>query len=950
MPQIIKHRRGSLESLPSITSSLQRGELVIASGSTNLTASNGNSITFVAPTDGTIQATNRIIRGTTAPNVFPGSTYGGMLNGVPFYASSSTQLPTLFLLNQDGNESINLVGNIQPYSSSVAAQIANLSSSVGTGNVGASVTSLNAYTASAEQKFAAIGLVTSSLNAYTQSNDTVNTNQNNRLSRLEESTASLNAFSASENTKASTLATYTGSIDTKFTAVAASTASLNTFSASVNGHIADINSKTGSYARTNSTNTFNGNQIISGALFVTQDLVVLGSSSIQNISSSNLVIGAAFITLNTFTPASRFAGINILDSGSAGISGSFLYDSVQDEFIQVHRGNGTNVTSSHFVQGPQTYDNLGNELYLTNNRLTKGTGLEHIVDSNITDDGTTISLGTSTFVTGSVTASAFLGVIRATNGVVSGSSQVDITATTNFTTYSSSVSASLAAINANVGAGVGISITNLNAFTASQIDKNATLATYTGSVNSRLSNLEIASASAISRLDQLSTDSGSQNTRITTLETKATTLGTYTASVDAKFVSIGASTSSLNTYTQSVNLVLARIQESTASLNLFTQSANTYFGNNDVTNSTQNTRLSALETATGSNSVISQSIFFINNYTGSAFLSQSVVNARLTALEIASSSLEFFTSSQITKNSTLATYTGSIDTKWSSLAIYTGSIDTKFAAVQSSTSSLNLFTSSILTALTASGVNLTANGNLTVQGNLTVGGTQTIVNSTTIQLGDNILELNGTGVANGGIYVKDPTAPTTGTGSFLWNSTGDFWIAGLSGSEQRILVVGSMGVVSGSAQISLAGTSDYTSLFTGIASATASLNTFSASQNTKNSTLATYTGSIDSKFTTLGTYTGSIDTKFTAVAASTASLNTFTASLSSTSQVTFGGVTSSFNIAAASVSGSTTTKRIAFRDTNGKLELVPSASVNGDFVQWDGGSFIMSNIIDGGSF
>ena len=125
MAQIIKHRRGTLEALSAITSSLQKGEIVIASGSTNLTSSNWNAITFVVPTDGQVQATNRIIRGAVAPNVFPGSTYGGMLNGVPFYASSSTQLPTLFLLNQDGNESINLVGNIQPYSSSVAAQIAN---------------------------------------------------------------------------------------------------------------------------------------------------------------------------------------------------------------------------------------------------------------------------------------------------------------------------------------------------------------------------------------------------------------------------------------------------------------------------------------------------------------------------------------------------------------------------------------------------------------------------------------------------------------------------------------------------------------------------------------------------------------------------------------------------------------------------------------------------------
>ena len=381
-------------------------------------------------------------------------------------------------------------------------------------------------------------------------------------------------------------------------------------------------------------------------------------------------------------------------------------------------------------------------------------------------------------------------------------------------------------------------------------------------------------------------------------------------------------------------------------------SLNSYTASNDTTNTTQNARLTALENATGS---LSQSISFINNLTASFSASSSADAARLTALELASASLQFFTSSQNTKNSTLATYTGSVDTK--------------FTAVGASTSSLNAFTASILTALTASGVNLTANGNLTVQGNFTVAGTQTIVNSTTIQLGDNIIELNGTGVANGGIYVKDPTAPTTGTGSFLWNSTGDFWIAGLSGSEQRILVVGSMGVVSGSSQISLAGTSDYSGLFGGIGASTSSLNLFtasaairltnlettSASVNISISNINAFTASQITKDATLATYTGSIDTKFTAVAASTASLNTFTASLSTTSNVVFNtvsasAITSSFNIPATAVSGSTTSKRMVFRDTTGKLELVATASIAGDFVQWDGGSFVMSNVIDGGSF
>jgi hypothetical protein len=208
----------------------------------------------------------------------------------------------------------------------------------------------------------------------------------------------LETFSGSQLNKDATLAIYTGSNDTKWST---------------------LGSLSGSFARTNSTNTFNGSQTVSGSLTVTQDLIVLGSSSIQIISSSNLVIGASLVTLNTSTPSSRFAGLQIVDSGSSGGSGSFLYDAVQDELLFIHRGNGANTTSSVLLMGPETYDNLGNEIYLTNNRLPKGTGKEHLVDSNISDDGTTVNITGALTVTGNIT-----GPIRATNGVVSGSSQI----------------------------------------------------------------------------------------------------------------------------------------------------------------------------------------------------------------------------------------------------------------------------------------------------------------------------------------------------------------------------------------------------------------------------------------------------------------------------------------------------------------------------------------------
>ena len=57
-------------------------------------------------------------------------------------------------------------------------------------------------------------------------------------------------------------------------------------------------------------------------------------------------------------------------------------------------------------------------------------------------------------------------------------------------------------------------------------------------------------------------------------------------------------------------------------------------------------------------------------------------------------------------------------------------------------------------------------------------------------------------------------------------------------------------------------------------------------------------------------------------------------------------VTASVNLGSAAGSS----KRVAFRNTNGNLDLVPTASVSGDLLQWDGTNFVMSNIVDGGSF
>jgi len=93
---------------------------------------------------------------------------------------------------------------------------------------------------------------------------------------------------------------------------------------------------------------------------------------------------------------------------------------------------------------------------------------------------------------------------------------------------------------------------------------------------------------------------------------------------------------------------------------------------------------------------------------------------------------------------------------------------------------LNLFTGSVSTSLEFTG------SNLTVKGDLNVLGTYTTIKSETVILDDNIIELNGSEEKYGGLLIKDPTNPNLVSGSLLWDTTNDRWIAGPQGSELPI--------------------------------------------------------------------------------------------------------------------------------------------------------------------
>ena len=185
MSQILKLKRGSLERLSSITGSLQKGEVIFASGSSNITSNNGSSIAFVTIESGSIQAVNRVMKGDVAPQL-TASQYIGIIDGVPFYASGSK---SLVLLSSSGNEVINLEGNISNFSASVASAFSASN---------ASITSVTGdFSSSVATSFSASAASQTTLSSSFASSQTA---QNDRLGLLEIASGSLNSFTSSINT------------------------------------------------------------------------------------------------------------------------------------------------------------------------------------------------------------------------------------------------------------------------------------------------------------------------------------------------------------------------------------------------------------------------------------------------------------------------------------------------------------------------------------------------------------------------------------------------------------------------------------------------------------------------------------------------------------------------------------------------------------------------------
>ena len=167
---------------------------------------------------------------------------------------------------------------------------------------------------------------------------------------------------------------------------------------------------TGSVARTNENNVFSGNQTFN-------DITVNGTGSFAYISSvtgSAKTIGDAFIILNNDTPTLRYAGLKVQDSGSASpTTASLQYDGGLNDWFFEKEVSG--VAEFGVVLGGPEYTALGSPTYNASNKVLKGTGGHHIVDSNITDDGSLVNITSNTDITGSVGIDGTLGISGISN-------------------------------------------------------------------------------------------------------------------------------------------------------------------------------------------------------------------------------------------------------------------------------------------------------------------------------------------------------------------------------------------------------------------------------------------------------------------------------------------------------------------------------------------------------
>lgn len=538
-------------------------------------------------------------------------------------------------------------------------------------------------------------------------------------------------------------------------------------------------------------------------------------------------------SLESVASATKRAGELLVVTGSAGITAtngnSILFVGIDGSTVtpankilygtSVPDLSGASYDTS--VDGIPFYDTSAQKLYI----LNKGGNTE-------------IKATANTGGTGIVSGSSQITPLLPT-GTVSGSSQITISSTTGYSTFSSSLDSRLVTISTNVtelfgtasnhegridtieasiggGGALATRVTALETFSGSQETKDSTLATYTGSVDTNLTTLNSFSSSINTtiktKLNVEGVISGSSQVL------GGTGIVSSSAQIDALFNIDGLISSSTQLDSTTINALRVTSGELSGSFNGtfvgdgsgITGIASTLAFSGSTGNDTINLKTESLLVtgSTGVSTAVTNNTITISGVDASTS-SKGVASFSSTNFAVSSGNVTI-KSGGVTAASLAAGVAGtgiSLNGVDNSIEVDYGS--TAGTAVEGNTSLTVQGTSNEISVsggsvtLGAGGTvtiglpdsvtiatasiqnNLSVGGNINVTGNLYVQGTTTTIDSTTIQLGDNIIELNGSNAANGGLLVRDVTAPNNVSGSLLWDTTNDYWKGGALGSEKQ---------------------------------------------------------------------------------------------------------------------------------------------------------------------
>jgi hypothetical protein len=406
-----------------------------------------------------------------------------------------------------------------------------------------------------------LAIGTAQLMAQTASQDGVNLRISSTTGSINATTSSFNSVFLGISSVTGAINTTTSSFDLVFRGISSVTGAINTTTSSFNNVFLGISSVTGAINTTTSSfdNVFLGISYVTGSLnSLTGSYATTGSNTFRGNQS---ITGSLSISAGEF---------NVI-TGSGNMTSSLIFDHTQNDGVTLGlRHNDRLSLADHtfnvnvwaagvyttFVRNGTPYSILNveafddNKIYLY--RDTRLYNKSLVIDNNLTvQKGVVIGSG-SLLVNGVITGS-----ILATNGVISSSNQ----------------------------------LFELNAFTGSVIGQTNTISTFTSSVNFTTQSLNTQTGSQDLVNRRISSTTGSINTTTSSFDSVflrissiTGSINTTTSSFNSVFLGISSVTGAMNTQSSSQNTINFNISVVTSSIDSHILKQSTQTGSQDLVN------------------------------------------------------------------------------------------------------------------------------------------------------------------------------------------------------------------------------------------------------------------------------------------------------------------------------------------------------------------------------